>query len=172
MLRLTGGAAGLARAAASEPAPAEPGTSGRRSGSLRRGAGRNHSPRGGTAGGRPGGAGRTGPPPTQVGARRAPEERRAAPAQRGRRRRRRGPALPSRRSPPPPPQSRWERPALSPCPRTRAEDLATARAAPRQPGGRREARSPRSGVRPPPFGPSEPRPPAAAGRGEPGPGSG
>lgn len=50
---------------------------------------------------------------------------------------------PSRAVGVPPPRSRWERPALSACPRTRAEALATARATPRQPGpasGRREAR--------------------------------
>lgn len=56
-LRLTGGATGLCRAAASERAPAEPGTSGRRSRRLRQGAGRNHSPRGDTARARQAGRG-------------------------------------------------------------------------------------------------------------------
>lgn len=42
--RLTGGAAGLSPSAAPEPAPAEPGTSGRRSGRLRRGTGKKPFP--------------------------------------------------------------------------------------------------------------------------------
>lgn len=49
VLRLTDGESELSRLAASEP-----GTGGRRSGTLRRGAGSNHSPRGGTASGRRG----------------------------------------------------------------------------------------------------------------------